>query len=382
MDNNKRRTSLIDSYFSVQKKTKSQDDALNYVNVNNDSIVSTSSPTSSSLISIPVPDVALVNLNNINNSVQNNPVVDDISRSHIDPSSRWYHERPWLEYSKKTDSVFCYNCRHFGDTTAPKRKKDDVFVIGGFRKWKCVLEKTKRFDQHIKSQNHIIATTNYLSYQQRIKTNQTVIDILDSGRIQHIRQNRTRLIKIASLLFLCCRQMIPIRGHNENENSSNRGNLLEILRWSSDVDPISKAVLEDSAQNATYLSHHIQNELIGIMANTVREQISNLIRGKYFALIADESRDVSGHEQLSIVIRIVNDPSDNNNDIIKEYFTGWDSINSLIQNYSAIIETFEDIIAEGDSRSVNARGLLISVKEPIFICTLFILHKLMGPIKI
>ncbi|CAF1216123.1 unnamed protein product [Rotaria sordida] len=400
MDNNKRRTSSIDSYFSVQKKTKSQDDALNYVNVNNDSIVSTSSPTSSSLISIPVPDVALVNLNNINNSVQNNPVGDDISRSHIDPpcqpildkypinednrsfQARWYHERPWLEYSKKTDSVFCYNCRHFGDTTAPKRKKDDVFVIGGFRKWKCVLEKKKGFDQHIKSQNHIIATTNYLSYQQRIKTNQTVIDILDSGRIQHIRQNRTRLIKIASLLLLCCRQMIPIRGHNENENSSNRGNLLEILRWSSDVDPISKAVLEDSAQNATYLSHHIQNELIGIMANTVREQISNLIRGKYFALTADESRDVSGHEQLSIVIRIVNDPSDNNNDIIKEYFMGWDSINSLIQNYSAIIEAFEDIIAEGDSRSVNARGLLISVKEPIFICTLFILHKLMGPIKI
>ena len=63
----------------------------------------------------------------------------------------------------------------------------------------------------------VIATTNYLSYQQRIKTNQTVIDILDSGRIQHIRQNRTRLIKIASLLLLCCRQMIPIRGHNEDE---------------------------------------------------------------------------------------------------------------------------------------------------------------------
>ncbi|CAF4928516.1 unnamed protein product, partial [Rotaria sp. Silwood1] len=212
MDSNKRRTSSIDSYFSVQKKTKSRDDALNSVNVNHDSIVSTSSPTPSSLISIPVHDVALVNLNNINNSVQINPVVDDINRSHIDPPCQ-----PILD--------------------------------------KYPINEDNR------------------SFQARC--------------------------------------------------SSNLGNLLEILRWSSDVDPISKAVLEDSAQNATYLSHHIQNELIDIMANTVREQISNLIRGKYFALIADESRDVSGHEQLSIVIRIVNDPSDNNNDTLKEYFMGF-----------------------------------------------------------
>ncbi|CAF5014144.1 unnamed protein product [Rotaria sp. Silwood1] len=200
MDSNKRRTSSIDSYFSVQKKTKSRDDALNSVNVNHDSIVSTSSPTPSSLISIPVHDVALVNLNNINNSVQINPVVDDINRSHIDPPCQ-----PILD--------------------------------------KYPINEDNR------------------SFQARC--------------------------------------------------SSNLGNLLEILRWSSDVDPISKAVLEDSAQNATYLSHHIQNELIDIMANTVREQIT------------DESRDVSGHEQLSIVIRIVNDPSDNNNDTLKEYFMGF-----------------------------------------------------------
>ena len=56
-----------------------------------------------------------------------------------------------------------------------------------------------------------------------------------------------------------------------------------------------------------------------------------------------------------------------------------DSINSLIQNYSTVTEAFKDIVADGDSRSANARGLLITA---IFICTLFILHKLMEPIKI
>ena len=60
----------------------------------------------------------------------------------------------------------------------------------------------------------------------------------------------------------------------------------------------------------------------------------------------------------------------------------WDSIDSLIRNYSAVLQAFEDIIEEENSRSVNARDLLISVKEQMFISTLFILHELMGPIKI
>jgi hypothetical protein len=40
-----------------------------------------------------------------------------------------------------------------------------------------------------------------------------------------------------------------------------------------------------------------------------------------FALMADESRDSSGHEQLSIVLRVVV-PTDDNKNIIQEYFLG------------------------------------------------------------
>ena len=60
----------------------------------------------------------------------------------------------------------------------------------------------------------------------------------------------------------------------------------------------------------------------------------------------------------------------------------WDSIGALVRNYSAVVQAFGHIIEEADSHSVNARGLLIAVKDPIFVATLFILYKLMGPIKI
>ena len=60
-------------------------------------------------------------------------------------------------------------------------------------------------------------------------------------------------------------------------SSSNRGNLLEISHWSSQTDPIIRDILEDSAKNATYLSRHIQNELINIMSNQIRGQISEQV---------------------------------------------------------------------------------------------------------
>jgi hypothetical protein len=42
---------------------------------------------------------------------------------------------------------------------------------------------------------------------------------------------------------------------------------MEILKRSAKTDPLARAILEESAGNATYLSNRIQNELLNIMAN-------------------------------------------------------------------------------------------------------------------
>ncbi len=63
--------------------------------------------------------------------------------------------------------------------------------------------------------------------------------------------------------------------------SSNRGNFLEILLWSSQTDPIAKSIIDDSASNATYLSHQVQNELLEIMANQVRRIIAEKVSNFY-----------------------------------------------------------------------------------------------------
>jgi hypothetical protein len=63
--------------------------------------------------------------------------------------------------------------------------------------------------------------------------------------------------------------------------SANRGNFLEILHWAAKTDPVVQSIFEDSTSNATYLSHDVQNELLHIMGDEIREEISSMVNHVY-----------------------------------------------------------------------------------------------------
>ncbi|XP_066952484.1 zinc finger MYM-type protein 1-like [Macrobrachium rosenbergii] len=55
-----------------------------------------------------------------------------------------------------------------------------------------------------------------------------------------------------------------------------------------------------------YTSPKIQNEIFGLLAQMIREEISEeLSSNTYFSVMIDESRDISKKEQLSAVVRCV-----------------------------------------------------------------------------
>ena len=69
-------------------------------------------------------------------------------------------------------------------------------------------------------------------------------------------------------------------------------------------DKVIAQRLQSGPSNATYLSAEIQNEVIGILASIVRDDIRNDIKGTpYLAILADETKDASKKEQLAIVVR-------------------------------------------------------------------------------
>ncbi|CAF0926515.1 unnamed protein product [Didymodactylos carnosus] len=104
------------------------------------------------------------------------------------------------------------------------------------------------------------------------------------------------------------------------------------------TDPLAKSVLEDSAASATYLSPTVQNELIHHLGTQVRERIADKVRDRLFCLMADETRDISGQEQLSIVLRVVNNQSTSSTqlkkeDLIKEHFLGLTKLDASDKAY-------------------------------------------------
>jgi hypothetical protein len=59
---------------------------------------------------------------------------------------------------------------------------------------------------------------NFDEYIVRKRSSSSVLQVLDRSRNEMIEQNRAKLMKIVSLLHICGRQMIAIRGHSESES--------------------------------------------------------------------------------------------------------------------------------------------------------------------
>lgn len=138
--------------------------------------------------------------------------------------------------------------------------------------------------------------------------------ILDSHYKNKITENRNKLKPIVTSLLFCAIHNLPIRGDNDNTSVFN--NLLEFRINAGDL--VLKNHLEKSSKNSLYISHRIQNELIECASFTLRSVITNEVRQAFcFSIIADETADISGVEQLSICVRYLKDK------LVHEEFLGF-----------------------------------------------------------
>ena len=90
-------------------------------------------------------------------------------------------------------------------------------------------------------------------------------------------------------------------------NEYNRGNFRAILQlMMSCGDAVLKQHIQVCKRNASYVSWKAQNELIEAVAVILtKDMVSEVNTSKFFTLMADETTDVSGKEQLSICLRYV-----------------------------------------------------------------------------
>jgi hypothetical protein len=216
-------------------------------------------------------------------------------------SSKWYASRPWLEYSVLKDAAYCFCCRVF-KTTNEGNNAEDAFSNNGVRAWKKCIEK---MDKHAACKSHVDAMMRWKGYQASTKQGSVVAQLSDAHK-DIVKRNREYLGRLVQIILYLAQQGVAFRGHDESSDSLNKGNFLELVDLISKIDPTFQHNMTNMPTNATYLSHHTQNDIIQICAKFIKDDIIRDIQDAgMISIMADETRDSSKTEQLSICVRFV-----------------------------------------------------------------------------
>ena len=238
---------------------------------------------------------------------------------------QWYSIYSWLEYSPTTDHAFCYVCRLLYGSG----KIDSWFTVTGFNSWKNAVT---RLNNHQSSVTHKQALQTWSDLKKNYNNNSDVLKLIDKQHMKQAAENRAYLAEIIrTIVFLgkqgvACKVFkyylfffiicilyeflimffvyILVRGHREHDQSSNRGNFLELLELRS----LDNDLIKKNLHRLKLTDHKIQNEIIELLQQQILIAILNECRrAKYFAVMIDETKDIACHEQISLVIRYADD---------------------------------------------------------------------------
>nr|XP_004209215.1 zinc finger MYM-type protein 1-like [Hydra vulgaris] len=245
-----------------------------------------------------------------------------------------YTKWSWLTLCVTRYKLFCFYCRFIESINKLdlSKRKEPAFLTTGFDNYKKAVTK---FNEHEPSDSQREALEKYQLINQKAKS-------VTSQLLKQIRQSQNKrqqmfLVELSSLKFLL-RQGLAIRGHTEKE-----GNLKQLmLLRSQDV----KWLLHSK----NYLSPIIVNECIELFGRAViLKLLSHIQNSKYFAIIGDESRDISNKEQLSICIRWVDENCD-----VHEDFLGLYKLEQL--DADSLTKTVKDVLLRFSLSQENCRG--------------------------
>ncbi|XP_059156041.1 zinc finger MYM-type protein 1-like [Physella acuta] len=174
-----------------------------------------------------------------------------------------------------------------------------------FKQWKSAHEVLSR---HENSKQHIDSLAALCSRKSTGQIDMKLVTQYES-EIQYWRQVLHRIVSVVQ--FLCIRGL-PFRGRTEEVGSPNNGNYLGLLELLSQYDTFLAEHMRIHANkgrgHTSYISSTICEEMIELMGQKVLSVIVDEIKtAKYFSISVDSTPDVSHVDQLTIVIRYVQD---------------------------------------------------------------------------
>lgn len=132
------------------------------------------------------------------------------------------------------------------------------------------------------------------------KKKQSISNVLSQNRLEKITKNRQVLGSIVRTIVFCGTHDLALRGKKSTDG--NFKDLLQLQVQSGDL--VLKKHLEEGAKNAKYTSVRTEHEIIEMCENIIADEIvSRANASKSFSILADETCDIAGVEQLSLGVR-------------------------------------------------------------------------------
>ena len=127
-----------------------------------------------------------------------------------------------------------------------------------------------------------------------------------SSQIRQMMETNQKVIE--SLLWAIIG--LASRGHRDDKidwqsrERSIEGNFAQLVCFRAEADSILSTYLAKAPKNAQYTSKTIQNELLGLVGDSIHNGIISEVKSlKFYSIIADEVTDAANHKDLSLVIR-------------------------------------------------------------------------------
>ncbi|XP_022177474.1 zinc finger MYM-type protein 1-like [Myzus persicae] len=261
-------------------------------------------------------------------------------------SSKWLYKslpngekirRKWLVYSCSTDKIFCYPCVLFSKC----RVSAFTDTTNGYCDWKHL---NPNISVHENTNAHLQCYIEWIELENRIKKGKTIDD--DFQKVIKVEKQKWRdILKVViDVILYCARNNLALRGKSGIIGENNCGIFLNTIELISHYHPLLAehiSTVKSKKGSISYFSPKIQNEVINLMGEKVRNEIISKIKdAKYFSIIFDCTPDLSHKEQMSQIIRYL----------------------EVIDNQCCIKESFIDFIV---SKEKTGHGLATEIMNKI-----------------
>lgn len=239
---------------------------------------------------------------------------------------------PWLAYSRRQKGAFCKYCALFPPNPNSFRGVLGSFTIRPYNKFKDIHERCKK---HMETHFHKAALEAAKSFLESVPVD-LQLNIYSQGVIE---ENRKIITSIISCIAFCGSHDIALRGKHYGE-----GILEDLYKLRIDAgDLVLKNHFEHGKKNASYRSADIQNKIIGICGDIIKADIIKKVKkAEAYNVLADETADISGTEQLSIGLRYFDEEINE----VQEMFVGFVELKGLDAN--SIASSIDEFLTKED----------------------------------